>query len=157
MTAIKVIKRDGKKAPFDKERIFQAIVKAAEVTEEFGITEARKITEIVSRYIDKIKKLKRRIPVEEIQDTVEFALMSSGYFKTARAYIVYREKRAQVRSTQNVVVEVDKTMSEYLNRSDWRVNANANQGYSLGGLILNTAGKFIANYWLNFVYPTEVP
>jgi ribonucleoside-triphosphate reductase len=39
---------------------------------------------------------------------------------------------------------------------DWRVKANANQGYSLGGLILNTSGKVIANYWLNHVYPEAV-
>ncbi len=44
------------------------------------------------------------------------------------------------------------TIDEYLERSDWRVNANANQGYSLGGLILNSAGKMIANYWLEKVY-----
>ena len=40
------------------------------------------------------------------------------------------------------------SVNEYLDRADWRVNANANQGYSLGGLILNTSGKMIANYWL---------
>ncbi|WP_448062176.1 ribonucleoside triphosphate reductase [Cellulomonas hominis] len=54
------------------------------------------------------------------------------------------------------VVEVGSTIDEYLDRSDWRVNANANQGYSLGGLILNTAGKVTANYWLSHVYPAEV-
>ena len=47
------------------------------------------------------------------------------------------------------------TVAEYLDRSDWRVNANANQGYSLGGLILNAAGKTIANYWLDEVYSPE--
>ena len=47
------------------------------------------------------------------------------------------------------------TVEEYLERSDWRVNANANQGYSLGGLILNSAGKMIANYWLERVYSPE--
>jgi ribonucleoside-triphosphate reductase len=47
-------------------------------------------------------------------------------------------------------------MDEYLDRSDWRVNANANQGYSLGGLILNTAGKVTANYWLSNVYSPEI-
>lgn len=52
-------------------------------------------------------------------------------------------------------VDVESTMREYLDRSDWRVNANANQGYSLGGLILNTAGKVTANYWLNEIYPRE--
>ncbi|HWJ85500.1 MAG TPA: ribonucleoside triphosphate reductase, partial [Cellulomonas sp.] len=55
-----------------------------------------------------------------------------------------------------VVVEVGSAIDEYLDRSDWRVNANANQGYSLGGLILNTSGKVIANYWLSHVYPEAV-
>ena len=49
-------------------------------------------------------------------------------------------------------VAVSDTINEYLSRSDWRVNANANQGYSLGGMILNTSGKIIANYWLDEVY-----
>ncbi|MEQ6896385.1 ribonucleoside triphosphate reductase [Microbacterium sp. KR10-403] len=52
-------------------------------------------------------------------------------------------------------VTVSSTVEEYLDRSDWRVNANANQGYSLGGLILNASGKLIANYWLNEVYAPE--
>lgn len=47
-------------------------------------------------------------------------------------------------------------MKEYLEKSDWRVNANANSGYSLGGLILNTSGKVTANYWLSHMYPKEV-
>jgi ribonucleoside-triphosphate reductase len=54
------------------------------------------------------------------------------------------------------VVEVASTIDEYLDRSDWRVNANAYQGFSLGGLILNTAGKVIANYWLTEVYPPAI-
>ncbi|MDR3202291.1 MAG: ribonucleoside triphosphate reductase [Bifidobacteriaceae bacterium] len=54
------------------------------------------------------------------------------------------------------LVDVESSVNEYLDRSDWRVNANANQGYSLGGLILNTAGKVIANYWLSHVYSPEV-
>ncbi|WP_242640555.1 ribonucleoside triphosphate reductase [Streptomyces kasugaensis] len=53
-------------------------------------------------------------------------------------------------------VDAVDTVTEYLERRDWRVNANANQGYSLGGLILNTAGKLIANYWLDQVYPPAV-
>lgn len=53
-------------------------------------------------------------------------------------------------------VTVSTTVEEYLSRADWRVHANANQGYSLGGLILNISGKLIANYWLDQVYPPEV-
>jgi len=55
-----------------------------------------------------------------------------------------------------VTVDVGASVREYLNRSDWRVNANANQGYSLGGLILNVSGKVIANYWLSEVYKREI-
>lgn len=53
-------------------------------------------------------------------------------------------------------VDVAASINEYLERRDWRVNANANQGYSLGGLILNVSGKVIANYWLDQVYPPAV-
>ncbi|OKL48653.1 ribonucleoside triphosphate reductase [Boudabousia marimammalium] len=54
---------------------------------------------------------------------------------------------------EKVTVDAITTIDEYLNQSDWRVNANANQGYSLGGLMLNTSGKMVANYWLSKVYP----
>ncbi|HLV28012.1 MAG TPA: ribonucleoside triphosphate reductase [Burkholderiaceae bacterium] len=53
-------------------------------------------------------------------------------------------------------IVVKSAVEEYLERADWRVNANANQGYSLGGLILNLSGKVIANYWLDHVYPPAV-
>ncbi|MGL6159036.1 ribonucleoside triphosphate reductase [Microbulbifer sp.] len=59
-------------------------------------------------------------------------------------------------TTQPRHVAVASTVDEYLQRADWRVHANANQGYSLGGLILNISGKLIANYWLDEVYPAEI-
>ncbi|MDY6082500.1 MAG: ribonucleoside triphosphate reductase [Actinomycetaceae bacterium] len=60
-------------------------------------------------------------------------------------------------STQHpeVMVNATKTVDEYINRKDWRIKANANQGFSIGGLILNAAGKMIANYWLSDVYTQE--
>ncbi|KGX52853.1 anaerobic ribonucleoside-triphosphate reductase [Burkholderia pseudomallei TSV5] len=54
------------------------------------------------------------------------------------------------------MIDVESSINEYLDRQDWRVNANANQGYSLGGLILNVSGKVIANYWLSHVYPSAI-
>ncbi|MEA2037037.1 MAG: ribonucleoside triphosphate reductase [Nanoarchaeota archaeon] len=54
--------------------------------------------------------------------------------------------------TNNNIEAID----EYLDRTDWRVNANANQGYSLGGLILNTTGKNIANYWMTKIYEPSI-
>src|SRR6188768_1397346 len=59
-------------------------------------------------------------------------------------------------ATSTTTIDVVATMDEYLDRTDWRVNANANQGYSLGGLILQTAGNVTANYWLSKVYPPAV-
>ncbi|TKR53706.1 ribonucleoside triphosphate reductase [Allopusillimonas ginsengisoli] len=53
-------------------------------------------------------------------------------------------------------IDVASSVNEYLEQIDWRVNANANQGYSLGGLILNVSGKVIANYWLDQVYPPAI-
>jgi len=59
-------------------------------------------------------------------------------------------------SDRRIAVDVERSVNEYLDRQDWRIHANANQGYSLGGLILNVSGKVIANYWLSHVYPAEV-
>ena len=69
--------------------------------------------------------------------------------------MVYREQHARLRDAARNWVDVGQCMDEYLEQRDWRVNANANQGYSLGGLILNVAGKVTANYWLEHVYPRE--
>ena len=64
--------------------------------------------------------------VELIQDIVESVLMHHGYDKIAKAYILYRQKRLESRRDKDVVIEVAKTMEEYLDKSDRRVNANAN-------------------------------
>ena len=107
--------------------------------------------------IPKIKSLNLVTPdIEQVQDAVEHALFDSGYFATLRAYIVYREQRAKSRDAKKSWVNVESSINEYLDQLDWRVNANANQGYSLGGLILNVSGKVVANYWLNYIYTPEI-
>lgn len=148
-------KRDGSLATFQGDKILSAIRRASEASGEFGPEEAQLLAAQV------IKVLAHRhvveVPgVEQIQDTVEQALISANHFRTARTYAVYREQRARARRDKHTVVEVASSINEYLDRLDWRVNANANQGYSLGGLILNVSGKVVANYWLSHVYPPEV-
>ncbi|MDR2565456.1 MAG: ribonucleoside triphosphate reductase [Bifidobacteriaceae bacterium] len=146
-----VTKRDGRVVPFELDRIARAIAKAGAATGEFDGAEALLLARFVTR------KLDGGAPqVEQIQDCVEQTLMNAGYIATARAYIVYREQHSRLRQDARVVVDVESSINEYLDRSDWRVNANANQGYSLGGLILNTSGKVIANYWLSHVYAPEI-
>jgi len=150
-----VTKRDGTLAPFDSNKIYQAILKAGQSTGEFGDNESWLITGQVLKVL-KHKYAETLPTIENIQDIVEQALISSNYFATAKAYILYRDQRNRARSDRKVMVDVESSINEYLERLDWRVNANANQGYSNGGLILNVSGKVTANYWLSHVYPAEV-
>lgn len=149
-------KRDGREVPFDQEKIFRAIRKAGAATGEFDHEQAQRLTERVLRIVAFRYGTTHPPTVEQIQDIVEQTLAASEYFSTARAYIVYREQHRRLREDNRTVVDVETTINEYLSRTDWRVNANANQGYSLGGLIFNVSGKMIANYWLSHVYSPEV-
>ncbi|MFT3734627.1 MAG: ribonucleoside triphosphate reductase [Rhodocyclaceae bacterium] len=149
-----VIKRDGRLLPFDAAKIEAAIAKAGQASGEFQPVEAERITRLV---VDRLAAQGELVPtIERVQDTVEVSLMAAGWYRTSRAYIVYREQRTRLRRDHKTVVDVEHAINEYLDRRDWRVNANANQGYSLGGLILNVSGKVIANYWLNHVYAKEI-
>ena len=55
----------------------------------------------------------------------------------------------------DTAVSCNDTIDEFISKSDWRINANANTGYSNAALVNNTAGKIVANYWLNKVYSPE--
>ncbi|MGE5452562.1 MAG: ribonucleoside triphosphate reductase [Acidobacteriota bacterium] len=148
---VAVIKRNGATASFTLDKITQALASAGQATGEFDAARAETLAQ------DVLLKLQRRVPsVEQIQDQVERTLLDAGLFDTARAYIVYRERRSALRQDKACAVDVERSVNEYLSQQDWRVNANANQGYSLGGLILNVSGKVIANYWLAHVYPPEI-
>lgn len=150
-----VIQRDGQRAVFDACRIRSAIARAGAATGEFGDTQAALLADEACRV------LAYRWPggaphIEQIQDVVEQTLVAARHMATARAYMAYRQRRATLRADAQTLVDVQSSINEYLTRADWRVNANANQGYSLGGLILNVAGKVTANYWLSHVYAPEI-
>ena len=150
-----LIKRDGSVKDFDANKIVAAIAKAGKATGEFDESRAARITE--ERVLPSLVALNLVTPhIEQVQDAVERALFEEGFFKTLRAYIVYREQRQKARDARQSWVNVESSINEYLQQLDWRVNANANQGYSLGGLILNVSGKVVANYWLNYIYPAEI-
>ena len=150
-----VIKRDGRRVEFDETRIHQAILRAGAATGEFESAMAARLAAAVALAVT-ARAAGEAIAIEQIQDEVELQLIHAGCLKTARAYIVYREQRKVQRADRRSLVDVEASVNEYLTRQDWRVAANANQGYSLGGLILNISGKVTANYWLSHVYPPEV-
>ncbi|MBI4356755.1 MAG: ribonucleoside triphosphate reductase [Gammaproteobacteria bacterium] len=154
---VHVIKRHGGRVPFDSHKIKNAILKAGQASGEFSEEDARRLTAQVLKVLShRFVRDQEPPPIESIQDIVEQTLIQADFFKTARAYIVYREQHKKLRQDKRTLVDVVASVNEYLNRSDWRVNANANQGYSLGGLVLNVSGKVVANYWLNHVYTPEI-
>lgn len=157
MTAIKnILKRDGTLAKFDVTKIEKAIWKAAEAVGGTNQEEAQKIANKVMTVLEVLFKGDRVPSVEQVNDLVEKILIEEGHAQTAKSFILYRDQHKRMRAQRNVMVDVEKTMGEYLDQSDWRVNENANSSYSLGGLILNTSGKVTANYWLSNIYPSEV-
>ncbi|OQX36991.1 MAG: ribonucleoside triphosphate reductase [Oceanospirillales bacterium LUC14_002_19_P2] len=151
-----IIKRDGQRMSFDNEKVFRAIFHVGQVTDEYDQDEARVLTEKVLRLVSYRFWGNKAADVEQIQDMVEQCLAASGYFDTAKAYILYRERHKNLRDTRKTLLDVEASVDEYLEKLDWRVRANANQGYSLGGMILNLSGKVTANYWLNHVYDAAI-
>jgi ribonucleoside-triphosphate reductase len=155
MPVYKIQKRNGAIVDFNLDKIVKAIQKAMLAAEQVSETPVLTLAIIAQAKLE--ERYVCTIPsVEAVQDIVEQTLIEANLPAAAKAYILYRAKRGEARSERNVVVEVEKTIAEYLNRQDWRVNANSNQGYSLGGMILNTAGKVTANYWLSHIYPAEI-
>ncbi|MBP6981833.1 ribonucleoside triphosphate reductase, partial [Candidatus Gracilibacteria bacterium] len=155
MSLYKVKKRNGTIVSFEREKIELAIIKAMKSLKITDDLYARAMSEEIT--VGLSQKYTESVPdVENIQDEVENMLMKSGYEQVARAYILYRNEHKKIREKTGVTLDVGKTIDEYLDKSDWRVNANANSGYSLGGLILNTSGKVSANYWLSSVYPKNI-
>ena len=144
-------KRSGEIVPFDAKKIFEAIKSAVAVTREVSDADIVKITQDVLKRLD--KKYAGQIPnVEDIQDIVVQTLMDSRAYKTAESYIVYRQKRAEIRDSLVDAVEV---IDGYVSEADWRVKENANIGYSIGGLILRSSERMTAEYWLS-LYPKDI-
>jgi len=150
-----VVKRGGHRVPFDLTKIASAIARAGAATGEFDAEEAHALAAAVGRVLAH-RHTGGSPDIETIQDCVEHTLAGAGWFHTARAYIVYRDRHERLRADSKTLVDVAASVDEYLEQKDWRVNANANQGYSLGGLILNVSGKVVANYWLSHVYAPEI-
>jgi ribonucleoside-triphosphate reductase len=159
-----VRKRDGRIVEFDESRILIAV--EAAFKSEAGLAfhqslpsqQASKVTHITDEVVRSVlaRAIKGEVlDIETIQDAVETHLMESDFPGVAKRMILYREERRRVRLARDMGEPLSPAISainEYLSAADWRVKANANQGYSLGGLILNMAGKGMANYWLNHVY-----
>lgn len=146
-------KRHGRVAEFDSSKITTAISKAGKATGEFEERDARKLTLRVLTLAHELRL--GPIPeVEEIQDIVERVLLDSPFYKTAKAYILYREQHAQIRK---IVTKASIDLVEhYIRKLDWKIKENSNMCYSLQGLNNYISSDVTSEYWLNSIYPPEI-
>ncbi len=149
----KIEKRDGRIVEFDSSKITAAIAKAGNATGEFGDREARKLTLRVLTLSHELR-LGPSPKVEEVQDIVERVLLDSPFYKTAKAYILYREQHAQIRKiTTRANVDL---VNHYIEKLDWKIRENSNMSYSLQGLNNYISSEVTSEYWLNSIYPPEI-
>lgn len=100
---VQVMKRDGSTVLFNKQKITIAICKAMSSVHELDLNLAETITDDVIASV--AKKFSRKIPsVESIQDVVEEHLVRHGLTKTAKAYIIYRQQRSELREARRAVL-----------------------------------------------------
>jgi len=149
-----IIKRDGLKQEFQAYKIEDAIIKA------FRAGGEPYNTKIFSNVL-KLSNEFSTIAVEDIQDIIERELFNGGFFDVMKAFITYRFMHKMQREHQEGVnenttyIDCSQTVEEYINGTDWRISANSNTSYSNAGLVNNSAGKAIANYWLDKVYSRQ--
>lgn len=102
-----VRKRDGRIVAFDVSRIENAIARAFKAAEEGTDKEAKRVAQSVGAELLRLKQLsrdRRFLPsIELVQDVVEQTLMHEGFGKTAKAYIIYRQKRTELREHRGIV------------------------------------------------------
>ncbi len=149
-----VLKRDGTTQEFQAFKIEDAIKKA------FKSENTTYDRDVFLNVLDKIKH-KRVAAVEDIQDLIEHELYKARYFEVMKSFMQYRLIHKMQRehilglNEDTTYINCTQTIEEYIDKVDWRINANSNTGYSNAGLVNNSAGKIIANYWLDKIYSKE--
>ncbi len=150
----KVKKRDGRIVAFDKDKIVFAIYRAARAVGKNNRKKAQKLGDEVIKLLE--ENAASPIPsIEEIQDYVERVLIKNNLYDVAKAYIIYRYKRENMRNAQHLFSNID-LVDDYLDVNDWRVKENANMDYSLQGLNFHISSIISSQYWLNRIYPEAV-
>jgi anaerobic ribonucleoside-triphosphate reductase len=151
----RVRKRDGRLVPFEKEKITIAIFKAAQAVGGSDRQKAEELSREVVAIIN--KRYDKRVPtVENVQDVVEKVLVENGHYKTAKAYMLYREEHKKLRDAKSLLLDVGDVIDGYIKKNEWRIRENANIGFSHSGLMWHGIGTITAYYALNHVYPKEI-
>ena len=151
-----IIKRDGRKTDFDIQKIENAISKAMNAVGEREFKTAHKLACSVEEEIDNSFGNDKIPTVEEIQDIVEKVLMKKGYEETAKAYILYRDKRSKVRELNSSLMKTfDKINNSDAKDSDLkRENANID-GDTPMGVMLKFGSESAKTYFTNAIVAPE--
>jgi len=152
----KVKKRNGELAPFNETKIEKAVYKALTFAKEGNGERAKEIADKVYNLLLRRFSSEETPHVEQIQDIVEEMLIMEGLVETARAYILYREKRREIRETVSEFDESTELIENYIDEMDWQIKENANMTYSLQGLNQYTTSHISKKYWLNKIYPDRI-
>ena len=148
-------KRDGRIEAFDREKIQHAIWKAAVAVGGTDEQLAAQLTDEVVRLAE--ERYGNETPdIESIQDIVEKTLIERGHARTAKAYILYREKRRGTREINALIGATIDMFGDYLKDKDWGVKENANMQKSVNGLNNYVREAFTKKYWLYEVYPEGI-
>ena len=144
-----IIKRDGRKQDWNKQKVTDAIKKALIAVDgqltKAGVNMARRIAKNVEK---DVLSSQETLSVEQIQDRVENALMATNRKDVAKAYILYREERTQKRNQQT---ELNKIITEKLLATNVQ-NQNANMDeHSFGGRRGEAMNEYLKDYALNYI------
>ena len=155
-----VIKRDGRKQKFNREKIENAIYKSIINTRnDIDDKKARELsilaTNMVIFKLTEGEMVSDAVHLEMIQEKVEDVLMALELKDVAKAYIRYRFQHEQLRNDRSAQLSVEKIVSGYVGETDWLVRENANMGYSLQGLRNHIVTEVTKNFYLNHVFSKE--
>jgi len=152
----RIRKRDGRIVPFEQEKITNAIFKAAQAVGGTDCELAKKLSDQVVVLINEKFNSKIIPTVENVQDIVEKVLVENGHYRTAKAYILYREEHKRLRDVKALLLNVGDVIDGYISEKEWRIKENANVRFSFSGLLWHGVGTIMAYYALNNVYPKEI-
>lgn len=134
----RIIKRDGREAPFNIEKIANAIFKAAQAVGGSDYDQAMQLACEVSEQADAESRKTGELPtVEQIQDMVEHTLIKHGHARTAKEYILYRSQRTKVREMNTRLMRIyeDLTFQSAKENDIKRENANINGDTAMGTML----------------------
>lgn len=151
----KVRKRDGDVVVFDENKINSAVWKAVRAVGGKDKEKSDNLSSLIVKKLNEKYGINQIPNIEDIQDMVESTLIKEGHDQVAKAFILYRKSREELRDIKGLFDTIE-AVEDYIGLNDWMVKENSNMDYSLQGLNNYISTKIITNYWMRRVYPEAI-